>query len=272
MTKAAGASDFQRLNALLAKLSARERTPGEGRKLKGDGAETLLAGLVVEIDETILPRRLTLNAGRHVIHLAVANRRLQALLSPLPEVEGAAALEGKNLPDAEVPEVATLREVLLRAFANLGSVGVSSRRLDVTFNSDIGVPANLLGRAWGVAEVVPQAALPPDELMTSFLSGLADRGAAWLRINGEEVTDQGGAEDRVAALGEQAAIFLDGYFAKFDSLFPADAVACGTVIGPRGSGGESMFFVEIGEESAFVAASLAEIFVIAQHWQALVAE
>ena len=264
-------SDFARLKTVLAKLGGRERAPGEGRKLKGGDAEALLAALVTEIDETILPRRLTLGAGSSGIHIAVANRRLQALLAPAPEVDGAEALAGQPLPDAEDPGVPALKEVLLRAFDGAGPVGIQSRRLDVPFASDIGVPANLLARAWGVSEVAPPKAMSPTEAMTAFLGGLGPD-VSWLRINGEEVADQGGAEDRLVTLGEQAAIFLDGYFAKFEALFDASAPACGTVIAPADAAGEAMFFVEYAEESAFLAAPPGEIAGIARAWQSLVAE
>lgn len=264
-------SDFARLEAVLAKLGGRERTPGEGRKLKGLDAEGLLAALVTEIDETILPRRLTLATGEAELHIAVANRRLQALLAPAPAVDGAEALAGQPLPDAEDPGVPALKEVLLNAFAKAGPVTVQGRRLDVPFASDIGVPANLLARAWATGEAATLKALSPEEAMTAFLEGLGER-VSWLRINGEEVADQGGSEDRLAMLGEQAAIFLDGYFAKFEVLFDATAPACGTVIAPADSVGEAMFFVEYAEESAFLAAPPTEMPGIAQAWQALVAE
>ena len=53
-------SDFARLEDKLTKLRSRERVPGETRKLRGQGSDALLAALVTEIDETILPRQLTL--------------------------------------------------------------------------------------------------------------------------------------------------------------------------------------------------------------------
>ena len=74
----------------------------------------------------------------------------------------------------------------------------------------------------------------------------------------------------MASLGEQAAIFLDGYFSKFDALFSGDAAACGTVIAAKD--GEAMLFVEYGEVSAFVAADVGQITSIARSWQELVAE
>ena len=95
-------------------------------------------------------------------------------------------------------------------------------------------------------------------------------GLTLLRIEGEEVADQRGDPERIASLGEQAAIFLDGYFSKFEALFPAEAKACGTLV--SAGAGEAMLFVEIGEISAFVVAEPSRIVSIAQGWQALVVD
>ena len=263
-------NDFARLEEKLSKLRQRERAPGEGRKLKGADASTRLAALVDEIDETILPRRLTLTLDGAVLHLAVANRRLQAMLAPAPAIEGAADLAGVALPDVEDAHVPALRTVLDQILALPGPVAMTARRLDVAFASDIGIPANLLGRAWGVEDVGQTEALAPSELMRKFLDDLGDDALAWLRIEGEEVADQRGDPERIASLGEQAAIFLDGYFSKFEALFPAEAKACGTLV--SAGAGEAMLFVEIGEISAFVVAEPSRIVSIAQGWQALVVD
>ena len=262
-------SDFARLESILAKLGGRERAPGEGRRLDGGDAAARLAALVAEIDETILPRRLTLSLDGQAVHLAVANRRLQAMLAPAPALDGAGDLAGQALPDADDPGVAALRGLLDTFLAGAGPVAVSARRLDTSFGSDIGVPANLLGRAWGVEDQPQRTPMEPIEILSEFLGGLGDEAIAWLRIEGEEVSDESGDADRTAKLGEQAAVFLDSYFGKFEALFPAEARACGTIVAPVA--GEAMFFVEIGDVSAFVAAEPDRIARVAQRWQAMVA-
>lgn len=262
-------SDFTRLHALLAKLGGRDRAPGEGRKLKGAAPQDLLAALVTEIDETILPRRLSLTTPKGVVHLAVANRRLQALLAPLPDLDGAAELGDRPLPDTEDPLVPALKTLLLQAFEGAAALEVSARRLDRTFGSDIGVPANLLGRAWAVADLAPQKELPPEEMVTAFLKGLDTAPITWLRIRGEEVTDQRGTAEEAEALGARAAVFLDGYFAKFEELFPPQARACGTLVGAAGA---AMLFVEVGEESAFLSGPEVALQGALAQWQSYVAE
>lgn len=261
-------TDFARLKDKLAKLSERERVAGEGRRLRGTSPEALLAALVEEVDETILPRRLSFAIeGGKTIHLAVANRRLQALVGPASDLP--AALVDQPLQNAEDQQVADLKEVLLKAFGGVGAVSIhSARPTGGGFPSDVGVPSNILARVWGVSEASEEQ-LDPDDLMKDFLAGLGDDVVAWLRIQGEDITDQGGDAAALDALGEQAALFLDVYFGKFEVLFPNEAGACATLIGPMDEKGTAALFVEIGDVSAFIAAKANRAVALAAVWQRL---
>ncbi len=265
-------SDFARLEDKLTKLRSRERTPGEARKLRGQGSDALLAALVTEIDETILPRQITLTiSGGPVVHLAVVNRKLQALLAPAPAVEGSEAVVGEALSDAEVPAVAAVRAVLAKAFDVAEDVTISATRLSASLGSDVGVPAPVLARAWGLAETAKEA-VSPVEVLDGFVKALGDDAIAWLRIDGEEVSGQGGDAAVVESLGEKAAMFLDGYFGKLDQLFPSDATTCATIVAPRNASAPAVLFIEHGEVSAFVAVAPGQAAKLAGRWQKLVAE
>lgn len=263
-------SDYARLEEKLTKLRGRERAPGEARKLRGADAAGRLAALIEEIDETILPRRLTLTAADDIaVHLAVANRKLQAMIAPAPPVEGASDIVDKPLPDAEDPTVPALRAVLERVLSGADTVAVSAVRLKAVFGSDVGVPAGVLARAWNLSRA-SSGERSPEEVLDGFVKDLGRAARAWLRINGEEVVGQGGGEARLERLGEQAAVFLDGYFGKFDSLFPEDALSCATVIAARGNAGDAVLYIEYGEVSAFIAADPARVAAMAARWQSLV--
>lgn len=266
-------SDFARLEDKLNKLRQRERAPGEGRKLRASGAEALLAAIVTEIDETILPRRLTFTLENGTaIHLAAANRKLQALLSPAPDGFDA-DLADQELPDADDPKVASLAVGLRNILEGAETLRLSAIRPKSLFASDVGVTTSQLKRAWGVSEQGAGAEeKDPSELLSGFLSGLGDDALAWLRIEGEAVTDQGGDEKALAALGESAAVFLDGYFSKFDEAFPEASLSCGTVIAPSADHPSALFFVEIGELSAIISANRGKIFNLASRWQGLVSD
>lgn len=267
-------SDFARLEDKLSKLRQRERIAGEGRKLGGASAEARLAAIVTEIDETILPRRLTFeveNGPR--IHLAVANRKLQALMAPVPENSrvDATAFADAPLSDVDAPEVTKLRDLLLAVLEVDAPVSIQSERpAKGGFASDVGIPANILSRNWRVSDGQPEV-LSPEEIVTRFLSGLKEDRVTWLRIEGENVTDQGGVPEAVEALGEQAAIFLDGYFGKYETLFPEGEQVCASVIASDDKGASAVLFVEFGELSAFVAASTDTILDLAMRWQRLTA-
>ncbi|MEM7718205.1 MAG: hypothetical protein AAF222_03320 [Pseudomonadota bacterium] len=261
-------SEFARLEEKLAKLRHRERIPGEGRKLRGTGPDALLAAIVTEIDETILPRRLTFEVPGGHIHLAVANRRLQALLGPAP-ASIPDGLVGLKLPDVEEPAVAKLGAALKTVLAEAEAVGVSAIRLTETFGSDIGVPAEQLPRVWSVKA---SKTLSASETLEAFLVRLDTKSVAWLRIEGEEVTGQGGPEAIVSGLAEQAALFLDGYFSKFETAFRESSLACGTLISPGDAAQTGLFFIEIDTVSAILSAPTSEILGIATAWQRLVAE
>ncbi len=267
-------SDFARLEDKLAKLRQRERIAGEGRRLRGGSPEALLASVLVEIDETILPRRLSFHVeDGETVHLAVANRRLQALLSPAPNTGSVLVTDVVDhpLPDAEDPAVIVVRDVLLAAFASGASVAIqSSRPPGRGFPSDIGVPSGILRRAWGIADAELEV-LSPGELLSRFIASLDGDAIAWLRIEGEDVTDQGGDASVLETLGDHAAMFLDGYFGKFDALFPGEGGPCATVLGPVDGEGASVFFVDISEVSAFVAARADRILALSGKWQRLVA-
>jgi hypothetical protein len=262
-------SDFARLEEKLAKLRQRERAPGEGRRLQGADGRARLAALVTEIDETILPRRLSFALGEGAaLHLAVANRRLQAVLAPAPQGIPSGLVD-HQLSDAAAPEVAELRTVLEEVLGAAGTIPISSARPKKTFASDVGIPAPQLARAWGASEA--QADVVQDDVLTAFLDGIGDKATAWLRIEGEEVTGQGGASQAAEALSDLAAVFLDSYFSKFDAAFPEPSDACATLIAPGKNGSGALLFVEIGRLSAVVLAPPDRIVGMAARWQGLVA-
>ena len=120
-------SDFDRLKETLAKLSERERIGGERRRLAGSSAEAMLASVVIEIDETILPRRLSFAVeDGATLHLAVANRRLQAMVSPAPEIVGqdTGELADRPITDVEDDAVAVLKDLVLAVFADAKPVSL----------------------------------------------------------------------------------------------------------------------------------------------------
>ena len=266
-------SDFARLEDKLAKLRQRERAPGESRKVRGADAGALLAAMVGEIDETILPRRLSFALESGVaVHLAAANRKLQAVLSPAPDGLSADLCE-KALGDVDDPALASIARGLREVLSDGGTLTMSAVRPKTLFASDIGIQTSQLRKAWDIEDLdSTPVQRDPEEILSSFLGSLSDEVVAWLRIEGEAVTDQGGDARAAAELGDTAAVFLDGYFRKFEEAFPEPSLACATMIAPGRSGVSALLFVEIGDFSAIIASKTEHVVSVAARWQSLVAD
>ncbi len=259
--------DFTRLEQKLAKLRQRERAPGEKRIIRGT-PEKLLAGILAEVDEIILPRRVSFAlANGPALQFAVANRRLQALLAPTPATEGAAQLADKALKDAEDPNLAALKVVILATLKSADALTITSRRqTDAGFPSDIGVPVQQLARAWNVTEAVDDE-VTAEAMLEYFIAGLGDRVLAWLRIDGEEVADQGGDAALLGTIGEHAAVFLDGYFAKRDQLYQGETGPAALVLNADGDA-PSLVFLDCGTALAFLAVPAELSAGVLVEWQA----
>lgn len=262
-------NDFTRLQAKLAKLRQRERAPGEKRIIRGE-PEHLLAAITSEIDETILPRDVgfTSEAGA-TFYLAIANRRLQSLVSISPKVDGAADLAGAPIADAEDENLVRIKTLLLKVLSTDKAWAISSRRQSGNgFASDVGVPAEPLMRAWNVTQS-PLGQADPDSVLEEYLGTLGARASAWLLIEGEEVKGQFGTKNNVAALSDKAAIFLDSYFSKKEALFQGEEGPNGLVYS-SGSDGPAVFFVDCKASMAFVLTDASQAPTLARDWQARV--
>ena len=258
--------DFTRLEKKLAKLRQRERALGEKRVVRG-ATEKLLAAILAEVDETILPRRLNfILSGGSTLHFAVANRRLQALLAPAPTTEGAAQLAGRALKDADDPNLAALQTVVLATLNSNDAMTITSERQSGGgFPSDVGVPVGQVVRAWNIPEDSEDAATS-EAILKDFITALGNRVLAWLRIDGEEVADQGGEAELLSNIGEHAAVFLDGYFSRRDQLFqgetgPVALVLSGDVKVP------SLVFLDGGDAMAFLSVPAESSADVARDWQ-----
>lgn len=241
-------SDFERLKEMVAKLRAKERGPGEPRKLSGSTAAQRLSALITEINETILPRRLAFQWGEGPgIQLAVANRRLQGVLAPSEDVLQPHVGKPLSAPDDDVTEA--VKTALLTVLEGATSITISAQHLGSDdLGSDAGVSAEALARQWGLA-----ASAGPGDLsgkaLPDFLSGLSGLATGWLSVEGEEVAGQDGAEADVARLGDTAAYLLDAYLNRKDSLFGAEEMPrCFAVAGAE----EGVFFGDTGSQTVFV--------------------
>lgn len=225
-------SDFSRLESKLRKLAERER-PNPGRRtLSGANAEARLKHLLGEVDEIILPRQLHLSTGPDAtLSFAVASRRLQAVLAPLPKVATAAEdFAGKALGAGDDATLGTLKAVVLAVLGSEKEITIRTERQtpNTSFPGESGVPVGALARSWGISpDDLGGGAPDPIEALTRFLSRAGENAVAWLRIDGEDVSATGGPEAEVATLGDALGALLDTFFQKRAALaLPESAPVC----------------------------------------------
>ena len=262
-------NDFARLEAKLAKLRQRAIGPGEARTIRGK-PEQLLAAVVSEIDETILSRELRFSSEESSFVIAVANRRLQALISADPDQGNSRALAGNALTDAEDEALPKVMEVLTGLLSTSSLWEISSRRQSGSgFPSDVGVPSGPLARAWQL-KPSGEGRSNPEATLADYLGSIDKDVTAWLLIEGEEVKNQSGPEAVVAGLGNQAAVFLDGYFSKKETLFQGETGPSGLVFAGNADA-DAVLFLDCGNSMAFVMSNARGVATLAQDWQARVA-
>lgn len=263
-------SDFGRLQDKLAKLSKRDVGRTGPRELAGRSAEALLAAMVVEVDETILPRILTFTTDTDVtLHMAVANRRLQALVAPAPSAVGdAAGLAGQALGAGDDDTLARLRGGLLDALDGATTMGIATRRPadGEGFPAESGVPVAVLARSWDLSlDAEPPSGVDPVEGMTRFLAAAKEQAAAWLRIDGEDVSDQGGEPERLERMAGLAE-FLDTFLSRREAmLLPADAPSC-FAIGPM-EGTDTLLVADHGPTMAVLLVEAGTAEPVLDAWQ-----
>ncbi|SNT07925.1 hypothetical protein [Tropicimonas sediminicola] len=138
------------------RLSSAGGPGGHGRQLRAFGDRSLLATLLLEIDETILPRGLRIsNVAGDEISLSTANRRLMRVSAS----DGAGRDDVAIEPDSHDPDSLNALLDLLEGFIDgsetlrlrseapgsvtSGMIGVSARRLSETWGAPMDPPETL---------------------------------------------------------------------------------------------------------------------------------
>lgn len=262
-------SDFERLESKLAKLARKERPAGGARRLTGREPETLLARIVAEIDEVILPRALVFAApGQDALRLAVANRRLQALLAPLPPAMTDGGLPtGHAIIAGDEDMLGRLKASVLKWLDGIEALDVTAERIGEgeTLPAESGVPVTALARSWAIAEAELNGGRPdPEESLSAFLAEAGDSASAWLRIDGDTVAAQGGDPGRVSEASETFAEFLDTFLQRRDRLTGAgDDPVCMAVE----AGDGMMILADHGASKALLLAGRDGASAILSAWQ-----
>ena len=211
------------LEEKLERLAAAGMAEPGGRRIEGEGDE-LITGILREIDDIVLPRRLIFETplGRKAI-CEVTRRRI---LRVSGNVGASEAIAGTDLSADDVTERDDLRAYFNGLIAGASFLRVTSAALgrDVS-PADIGVSARHLADSWGLrferADSEEAAARLDD-----YLAELGKDVSAWILSGGDDQASSGDA-DAVGELetllaGDSPPILPDGQTIAFASVSRPD--------------------------------------------------
>lgn len=186
-----------RLASQLARLGAAIPRANSGlRRLSAPDTRGLLANLLREVDETILPRRMAVETGGRVVaHLNVAARRVLQLDLPGRQV---------SAPDQIT---AMFTGQLLAALTGTTKTGATELTLRITRltpdpnAANMGCPAHKLALAASL-EIDP---VQQQDAAREFFAAIGDYSIAWLMFDPAGVPMDGyGSERQIARLSEMS--------------------------------------------------------------------
>ena len=196
-------NDRGSLERRLAQLASAGVAGRSGRVLRAWSQDGLPRRLLREIDETIMPRRLTFTAAdRGSLVVRAANGRILMI----------EALDGKKkmlrhqelLDRALDPEEDGLAEALKEVFealcGKLSEAEVSHEAVPTDFDPEYaGVSVRALAEAWGTpfAQDTPRE---PADVLDSFVSSTQDATTAWVIFGADGDAENAGDPDRVEEL------------------------------------------------------------------------
>lgn len=212
-------SDDKRLKDKLARLA----DDGDGRASPGDDP---LRAIVLEIDETILPRRLTFRAADGAeLALEAANRRLLSFLDLPADVAGEAerATLLAPLPPDDGAALAAAADALGLFVRRHGPAQVTTGPLDRDLDpSGIGRSASAIAEALGLDLYTPPVPVILPDPARGFEAGLAEFALATAILGKDAAPAAGPDAVAVRRLSETGADALDGLLAH---LGPVEARA-----------------------------------------------
>ncbi|MDJ1006665.1 MAG: hypothetical protein QNJ13_02480 [Paracoccaceae bacterium] len=245
--------DARRLKNRIRKLNAPARQSEQGREIASGADASPLAAVLLEVDETMLPRRLVFSRGDARLSLSAGNRRLIGIEHAEGSAEAPAKpLMGVSLTRPDVALLGRLRDALTTALAGSEPIFVRTEpAADGQVDFAAGTTAQALASAWGVdlsADAGPPDA--PDEAggLDMFLTTAPSLARAWVRLSSGGIADTGGDP---ATLGRLQAFAGSADMANID-MVPASGSNRFVAIGRSPDDGDCLLFVSAGLEAALL--------------------
>lgn len=191
--------DVRRLKDQIARLNAPSpKASADGRDILGSGETDGLAAVLREIEETILPRSLTLTSERGSVVISAGNRRLFSVDAVTGEgLAHVSGVVGLSLTRPDVADLGRLRDTLVAGFGGAKAIFVKSAPVagDSSKFAD-GTTAAALASAWGVELSMASTPLPADlGPVAAFIEAIPEIPQAWIQMAAGKTTAEGGAPE-----------------------------------------------------------------------------
>ncbi|MEO1178966.1 MAG: hypothetical protein AAFV87_17940 [Pseudomonadota bacterium] len=244
--------DARRLKSKIARLAtASGGHDTKGRSILDEGDSDGLTAVLREIDETILPRALTLSSARGTIVITAGNRRLIKIETVTgDELADVASVAGLSLTRPDVADLGRLRDALVAAFNSTPEVRVKSAPIPggtMTFAD--GTTAAALASAWGIELISGDAGRTVERApLDTFLASMPNVPRAWVQLESGKPKAEGGAQDLVARLKN----FADSADMADLDMMAASEGSRFVAIGRAPDDGDCLLFVSRDAQSALL--------------------
>lgn len=257
--------DEHRLKHRLARLAAAGISGSDGREIRSVRDQGLMSGLLREIDETILPRLLSVKNGRSdTLKIEAGNRRvLRVVDGTFGGAPGAVGkLFGANISADDKETLVVLKTVLEHFVEGSESLLITSAKIGRDVGaSEIGMAATTLADTWGLS-IGRSPHLEADaEVFAAFLEANAGQIIAWVRLGDTSDCDGDGAflarlatfaEDELPTMIAKDSAFSDPGYGSFFLAIESSSDADGTLIYAKNGTESIVFFCENNALNAIV--------------------
>jgi len=209
-------SDTKRLKDTLLKLASESSLiEDDWRRIAGQDDGEPLALILAEIDETQLPRMISLRNDRgDILRLEAANRRLRQLISPAPaDLSAFARLFDVSLSEPSDEVVETIGK-MFHVFGNgCRTFWVRTENLSNSADSNmIGISAAALARAWSIA-LTMRPEIGPQQAFEEFVTTTLTVSEAWVRTEDGAVVVTSSPDLHASWLEDCRSVDWTGYLA-----------------------------------------------------------
>lgn len=260
-------SDTDRLKDKLAKLGEPAQLASGSRRVAAADATAFLRAVLVEIDETVLARKLTFhNEADALISFDVANRRLHRLTdAPAELANSTEGLIGQQFSETGEDLIPPLTELLTAFFAASQQIHVGTARLqDGLDPGNVGCAAEVIAAASSVV-LYEDKPLVSNERVDNFVKLGSSIAKAWVWSDENGVRESGGDDSTVQSL----TVLAQSSFADFDKQLNStfNTTPHCVIVGATDNGTQSVLYVKSGGQDAFMAIPTESIAEAHRYWR-----